>query len=140
MQNQYTASHKYEGEQDDRYGSELHWPGAQGFPFIGEVAPSLKQHEIEALPPVGQVHERLFDLNVEADRDYYNWVRDRIRNGLFVQDHIDRQRPDSKQWPVIYLEWTQMCVMATPKQAAAGRTEHGSAIYYSQRRPRETKQ
>jgi hypothetical protein len=138
-QNQHTPAHKYDGEQNERYDGKLHWPGAGGFPFIGDTAPSLHQREIEALPTVGQAHEYLFDLNDEGQREYYNWVRDRIRNGMFVRDHIDRQRSDAGKWPIIYQEWTQLCVMATPTQApSAGSNGHGSSTNFSLRRPRET--
>jgi hypothetical protein len=128
-----TPTHKYHGEQDDRYGDALQWPGAHGFPYVGEVAPSLKQHEINQLPVVGSAYERVFDLNDEQDREAYNWVRDRIRNGLFVCDYIDRQRVDGKLWPIIYLEWTQCYVIAPPriKRNAA----YGSATRFTLRRP-----
>jgi hypothetical protein len=133
----WTPTHKYHGEQGDRYGGTLQWPGANGFPFLGDTAPSLKQHEIEALPVVGRSYERVFDLNVDEDREYYNWVRDRIRNGMFVQDHIQRRWDEGKDWPVIYLEWTQCFVMAPP-QTHAGRNGHGSSTNFTLRRPRES--
>lgn len=133
----WTPTHKYHGEQDDRYDGPLQWPGANGFPFLGETAPNLKQSEIEALPVVGRTHERVFDLNDEEDRDHYNWVRDRIRNGLFVQDHIERWREDGKKWPLIYLEWTQCFVIAPTKPGQAGRTRHGSTTNFTLRRPKE---
>ena len=132
-----TPSHKYHGEQGDRYDGKLQWPGANGFPFIGDTAPNLKQHEVEALPIVGEAKENVFDLNELDDRRYYNWVRDRIRNGLFVQDHISRRQPDDKLWPIIYLEWTQCYVIAPKQTAQAGSNGHGSAKQFTLRRPRD---
>lgn len=126
-------SHKYHGEQGERYGGPLQWPGAHGYPFIGEVGPSLKQREIDALPTVGRTYENTFDMNVEEDREYYNWVRDRIRNGLFFRDFIKRTWYDGKLWPVIYLEWTQCHVQAP--QTQAGSNGHGSARQFTLRGP-----
>lgn len=131
-----TSTHKYHGDQNERYDGPLQWPGANGFPFLGDVAPSLKQHEVEALPILGRAHERVFDLDEEDDREYYNWVRDRIRNGLFVQDKMERKWPDDKRWPVIYLEWTQCFVMAPQQQQTAGSNGHGSSTQFTLRRPR----
>jgi len=125
---------KYHGEQDDRYDGALQWPGANGFPFQGETAPSLKQKEVEALPVVGQAHEHVFDLNKQEDREYYNWVRDRIRNGLFIRDHESRNWPEDKEWPIIYLEWTQ-CYVLSPSQPSGGSTGHGSSTQFALRRP-----
>jgi len=131
-----TPTHKYHGEQNERYDGRLQWPGANGIPFLGDVAPSLKQHEIEALPILGTAHEHLFDLNKEEDREYYNWVRDRIRHGLFIRDHESRKWPDGKEWPIIYLEWTQLFVMA-PRHTAQpiGSNGHGSSTQFTLRRP-----
>jgi len=133
-----TQTHKYHGEQGERYGGALQWPGANGYPFLGDSAPSLKQQEVEALPIVGKAYENSFDMNDETDREYYNWVRDRIRNGLFIQDHVQRRWDDDKPWPVIYLEWTQCFVMAPKQQQTnAGSNGHGSATNFTLRRPRE---
>lgn len=132
-------SQKYHGEQGDRYDGKMQWPGANGFPFLGDAPPSLKQHETEALPIVGHAHERLFDMNDEEEREYFNWVRDRIRNGLFVQDFIDRRFGDcdeNRPWPIIYLEWTQ-CYVMSPPQASSGSSGHGSTTQFTLRRPRK---
>ena len=129
------AQHKYYGEQGTRYGGKLHWPGANGFPYVGDTAPSLKQHEVDALPILGQTYGDLFDLNDEESRQHYNWVRDRIRNGLFIRDHIDRRYEDGKKWPIIYLEWTQCYIQAPPRQATPGSNGHGSATQFTLRSP-----
>jgi len=130
-----TPTHKYHGEQNDRYDGPMQWPGANGFPFLGDIAPSLKQSEVESLPIVGRTHEHVFDLNSETEREYYNWVRDRIRNGLFIRDFESRQWPDPKGWPIIYLEWTQCFVMAPKAQRTVGSKEHGSSTKFTLRRP-----
>jgi len=134
----HEATHKYHGEQSDRYDGPLQWPGVNGYPFLGDAVPSLKQHEIEALPIVGKAYERVFDLNDGEDREYYNWVRDRIRNGLFVRDKEERKWPDDKQWPIIYLEWTQCFVIAPEQSQTAGSNGHGSSTHFTLRRPRDT--
>jgi hypothetical protein len=126
---------KYLGEQHERYGGRLQWPGAHGFPFLGDAPPSLKQHEVEALPTCGRAYEKVFDLNDPADAEYYNWVRDRIRNGLFVQDFKRERWPDDKQCPTIYLEWTQ-CFTAMPqKTSTGGSIQNTNAKQFTLRRP-----
>lgn len=133
----WTPAQKYYGEQDERYGGKLQWPGASGVPFLGDAAPSLKQHEIEALPVLGQAKEYVFDLNDEDDREYYNWVRDRICNGMFTRNYIERHREDGHKWPVVYMEWTQHYVTAPP-QTSPGSTKHGSTTHFTLRRPRKS--
>jgi len=130
-----TPAHKYHGEQDDRYDGPMTWPGANGFPFMGDGAPSLKQAEIEALPVVGVAHNRVFDLNTEQDRIDYAWVRDRIRNGIFVRDFVERRWSTDKMYPMIYMEWTQCYVMSPKQQDLPGRQEHGSSRQFTLRRP-----
>jgi len=124
---------KYAGEQDSRYGGKMHWPGANGFPFLGEAPPTLRQREVEALPVCGQAYEAAFDLNNDDQRAHYNWVRDRIRNGLFVKDHEMRRWPDDKGWPIIYLEWTQ-CYTALPAKQSL--SESANARQFTLRRPK----
>jgi hypothetical protein len=130
-----TPIQKYYGDQDPRYGGRLQWPGANGFPFLGDAPPSLKQHEIEALPICGSTNQKVFDLNDEAEREYYNWVRDRIRNGLFKPDHEMRRWPDDKQWPVVYLEWTQYYTVLPQKLTQGGSLTNANPKQFTLRRP-----
>jgi hypothetical protein len=106
-------SHKFHGEQDDRHGGQLHWPGAQGLPFRGEAAPNLKQAELETLPVIGDAQEKVFDLSKEEDAKQYNWIRDRSRNGQFTIDFIERHWNEETKNMVVYIEWTQLYVQAT---------------------------
>lgn len=129
----FGATIKYHGEQHERYGGKLQWPGANGLPFLGDHAPLLKQHEIDALPIVGRAYERVFDLNDEEDRAYYNWVRDRIKNGLFIKDKCMERWPEDKLWPIVYLEWTQCYVQAPPKQMPIGGSPNGSQTQFTLR-------
>lgn len=130
----HTPLSKYVGEQDTRYGGKLQWPGVNGFPLLGDAAPLLRQHEIEALPIVGLAKEDRFDLNDEEQRQRYNWVRERIKNGMFVKDHETRRWPEDKEWPIIYLEWTQ-CVVMCPQQTGTGSAGHGNTKQFALRRP-----
>ena len=126
---------KYYGEQDPRYGGRLQWPGANGFPFLGDAPSSMRQNELEDLPVCGMAFEHPFDLNDEQERANYNWVRDRIRNGLFRQDYVERRWPPDKEWPVIYLEWTQ-CFSSLPTQSPiAGKLTNANAKQFTLRRP-----
>jgi len=126
---------KYHGEQDPRYGGNLQWPGANGFPFLGDAPPSLKQHEIDALPICCNTHQKPFDLNDEEDREYYNWVRDRIANGLFRQNHEIRRWPEDKLWPIVYLEWTQYYTGQPQKQPQGGSLTNANSKQFTLRRP-----
>ena len=130
-----TPIQKYLGEQDPRYGGKLQWPGVKGYPFLGEVPPSLRQQEVDELPVCGNTHEDRFDLNDEVRRAEYNWVRDRIRNRLFAQDHIERQWPLDKEWPIIYLEWTQFFAALPQKSSSARNVTNASTTQFTLRRP-----
>lgn len=124
---------KYNGDQNDRYGGRLQWPGVHGIPFMGDAAPSLKQHELDALPVAGRAYEKVFDLSKPEDAEYYNWVRDRIRNGMFTQDHINRRWHPEKLTQVIYLEWTQLYTLSPKHQP--GNNGHGSTRNFTLRGP-----
>ena len=130
-----TPIQKYQGEQDPRYGGKLQWPGANGLPCRGDSPPNLKQREVEALPVCGQAYERVFDLNNKEDAEYYNWVRDRIRNGLFVQDFKRERWADDQKCPIIYLEWTQLYTALPTKQNMSGSSTNVNTKQFTLRRP-----
>jgi len=46
-------SNKYFGEQDVRHPGQLHWPGVDGYPFLGDEPPLLRQNELQRVPIVG---------------------------------------------------------------------------------------
>jgi hypothetical protein len=90
----------------------LHWPGYWGLPFRGDQPPILSQKELHRLRLTADAWHATFDLSDEADAAYYNWVRDRARNGWFVIDFIQRWR-DKKSKKVkvlVYCEWSQLYV------------------------------
>jgi hypothetical protein len=128
---------KYRGEQHPRYGGKLHWPGANGLPFMGTAAPSLKQHEVEGLAPQSLAREYTFDMNVQEDAEYYNWVRDRIVNGLFVRDYIERKWDPVAKIHIIFMEWRQLYVQAPPQHRHVGSNGHGSPKQFTLRPPGE---
>jgi hypothetical protein len=104
------STERYYGEQDNRHGGALSWPGVNGYPFRGQV-PMLKPEEMQVLAAhglVGDAHHRTFCLSDAADNKDYSWVRERIRNGWFTQDHVERWRTDDAIH--IYLEWTQLYI------------------------------
>jgi len=115
---------KYYGEQDDRHEGTLYWPGVNGLPFRGEAAPSLMKRELDKLPTVASSFERLFNMSVDEDAQYYRWVRERIRNGLFTCDFVDRWH-DEHNVVWIYLEWSQLYVQQ-PKNIEPGSNGNGS--------------
>ena len=131
------SSSKFHGEQDTRYGGPLHWPGANGLPFMGDAAPSLKQHETEALPTYSSSQEYEFNMYNPDDAAYYNWVRDRINNGMFVRDYIERKWDPEKKMHIIWMEWRQMYVQAPVTQRNTGSIGHGSPRQFVLRPPNE---
>lgn len=116
---------KYYGEQDSRHAGNLFYPGSQGLPFRGEVAPTVAKHELAALPVVSDFHHKTFDLSNEEDAAYYNWVKDHEKNGLFaVFRDIPQWDADTKTM-YIYLEWAQLYVEASPTTSTGG--QYGKA-------------
>jgi hypothetical protein len=112
---------KFNGDQNDRYDGELTWPGLHGIPFMGDGAvPNLRGPEAEQLPISGKARHKVFDLSNEEDNEYFQWVRDRCRNGLFTQDHIERHWNKETNSMVIYMEWTQLFRHAPIKQGGNG--------------------
>jgi len=105
---------KYHNEQGGLHGGQLHWPGVNGLPFIGQAPPNIKQHELERLPIVGYACHQLFNLSDPKQDEVYAWVRDRIRNGLFTLDWILRHFDEEEKCMWVYVEWTQLYVMLPP--------------------------
>jgi len=128
------ATSKYFGEQDDRHGGKLHWPGVNGLPFRGEAAPNLKKRELAQLPTVATAHHRLFDLGDEEQSKIYAWVRDRIKNGLFVCDFVERHWDIEAKKYWVYIEWSQLYTQL-PNNIELGSNGNGSPNYFTLRSP-----
>ena len=119
---------KYFGEQDARYGGELHWPGIHGIPFRGDAIPNLKKQERDNLPVVASAHHQLFNLSDTEQSRVYAWVRDRIRNGLFTCDYVERWHDQTNNvW--VYLEWSQLYTQL-PKNTGLGSNGNGNGSPY----------
>jgi hypothetical protein len=54
---------------------------------------------------------------------------------MFVQDKREFRWPEDKEWPIIYLEWTQCYVQAPSKQVSSGSNGHGSSRQFTLRGP-----
>jgi len=121
---------KYHGEQGERHGGTLHWPGVNGLPFLGEAPPNLKQNELEQLPVVSYACHQIFNLADKEESAVYAWVRDRIRNQLFVLDWIERHWDDEKKAMYVYIEWSQLYVQL-PENAFLGSQGNGSPKQYT---------
>jgi hypothetical protein len=102
------ATSKYYGEQDERHGGPLHWPGINGIPFRGDAAPTLKRAELNNLPVVAVACHQTFNLSDAEHAKVYQWIRDRIRNGLFTMDWIERHWDDQTKIMWVYVEWSQL--------------------------------
>ena len=103
----------------------MHWPGVNGLPFRGSHIPNLKQRELDALPVIAHACEHTFDLSDPEQATVYQWVRDRVRNGLFTCDYIERHWDEDKQNMIVYIEWSQLYVQMPP-QAALGSNGNGN--------------
>ena len=101
--------YKYVGEQSNRHPGELTWPSYRGFPVLGGFN---YNDEGLYLTSVGYFHAYTFDLDKPEDREYYQWVMDRIVNGWFlkVRDELIRENGKIK----IYLEWVQRYLKQLP--------------------------
>ena len=127
----FPASAKYFGEQDPRHGGILHWPGVQGLPFRGDAVPNLLKRELEKLPVVATANHKLFDMGAEEDNQLYQWVRERIRNGMFTCDFVERWH-DANNCMWIYLEWSQLYVQQ-PRNIEIGSNGNGSPNHFTLR-------
>jgi hypothetical protein len=105
---EFNAVSKFYGDQDPRYGGRLHWPGLEGLPFRGDIAPKISDSNKNKLYVACDANHGTFDLSDPEQSKSYAWVRDRIQNGLFRLDHIHRQWHEEKCNMIIYLEWTQL--------------------------------
>ena len=123
------ATSKYFGEQDARHEGQLHWPGVNGLPFRGEAIPNLKQRELADMPVVAHACHQVFDLSDGAQAKVFQWVRDRVRNGLFTLDWIERHWDDENKRMFVYVEWSQLYVQLPPK--TMGSIGNGSPNHFT---------
>jgi hypothetical protein len=98
---------KFFNEQHARHNGRLHWPGFNGLPirYPGDLV--LKNEDYQKLVLVSDFHFKLFDISNEEDREYYQWVNDRIYAGLFTLIYKDRFWDKEKDILKIYMEWCQ---------------------------------
>ena len=109
----YGPSAKFLGDQNGGYDGRLFWPGVGGFPFRGNKAPMLSPDVKERIYLTGDAKHGTFDLAIPEQSQQYAWVRDRIRNGLFTEDYIERHWNDETKNQIVYLEWTQLYTQLT---------------------------
>ena len=127
----HRATSKYFGEQGDQYGGILHWPGANGIPFRGDAVPNLKKREMAQLPIVASAHHQVFDLSDQEQSATYSWIRDRIKNGLFVCDYVERWRDGNNMW--VYLEWSQLYTQMPKTSKSLGSHGNGNPNQFTLR-------
>jgi len=99
---------KYIGEQDSRHGGALIWPGYMGFPFRGKPELMTEAEQQKNIRFVSDAKNYVFDLSKKEDKEYYQWVQDRIQNGLFQLVYIERHWDPDKKNMYIYMEWNQI--------------------------------
>lgn len=104
----FSSISKYYGDQNPLYGGKLHWPGIQGLPFRGDTAPLMSEEDKSRVYAAGDANHATLDLSDDSDSKLYAWIRDRIKNGLFVLDHIERHWNENTKNVIVYIEWTQL--------------------------------
>ena len=100
---------KFFGEQSTHHRGTLLWPGIHGLPFrsLDGTVPVIGKDNINRVYYAGDACHAVFDLSDDEQAQMYCWVRDRIRNGWFILDYIERHWDPDKRNMVIYMEWTQ---------------------------------
>lgn len=103
---------KYAGEsggKDTEHGGRLHWPGTlAGFPFRGEVAPDLRQDEMEQIVHVLDYKCARFRLWEPQEEAAFREIMDRIVNGWYLQRQRFDNWVEAHQDYVVRLEWVQI--------------------------------
>lgn len=108
----------------DNHRGPIHWPGSpSGFPFRGETVPSFKQDEIDHLAHVADAHHFRFELWLEAHREAFDIICERIANGTYrvikrleqwvnlpTKIRMDDGSEVSREMPylVVHMEWAQI--------------------------------
>jgi hypothetical protein len=94
-------------------------------PFRGSLAPLLKQDEIDNNVDVQlEFHSKFFDLSIEEQKREYDWVMDRIVNGLFVHHKIDQKVNHETGRVTTYIEWSQRYAQLSPQFQATMEPGH----------------
>lgn len=113
------------------HGGNLFWPGTtEGFPFRGNVAPDLRQEEMQQIALALDFKSAMFCLWRAEDKAAFDDIMDRIVNGWFMQHkREDTWDPEHNHYRV-WLEWVQIYgetpVGKHPTTGAAGRGANGN--------------
>jgi len=87
---------------------------------------------MEKMPIVASAHHQLFNLSDEEESRTYCWIRDRIKNGLFNCDYVERHWDGDTHTMWVYLEWSQMYTQM-PKNTELGSNGNGSPNHFTLR-------
>lgn len=123
---------KYFGEQSKWHVGELTWPGIE-YPYLGSKD-SVKLENVDYIPSVF-FKSKLFNLCDESDREYYEWVNDRIVNGWFIQYNKQIKPIESENGVCVhvYLEWGQVYLIAVAKREVMNVQPSAFHEYWSNR-------
>jgi len=100
---------KYKDEQSPWHCGELTWPGINGIPSI-----EPPRDVTDSFVFVHYFKSKLFNLSDPKDKEYYDWVQDRIINGWFLAVRCEVKFEDDGKI-LAYLEWVQRYVKPVPK-------------------------
>lgn len=109
---------KFYNDQDERHKGRLHWPGFLGIPIRHNGDLILKNEDYHKLVFVSDFHFHLFDLSKEEDREYYQWVNDRVYGGFFTLVHKERFWDKENGKMLVYMEWCQNYFELPPNVSA----------------------
>jgi len=116
---------KFFGEQGDLHGGRLFWSKNLPVPFRGAFAPTLTQNELESEVDVQyDYHSEFFDLLDPEQKVKFDWVMDRIVNGLFTHHFVCRNVDHEKGRVTVYIEWSQKYAQLSPQARAARNQGH----------------
>jgi hypothetical protein len=111
---------KFFGEQGDLHGGRLFWSRNLPVPFKGTHAPTLTQQELEADVAIQfEYRSEFFDLSSAEQKQKYDWVMDRVVNGMFVHHFIDRHVNHANGKVTVYIEWSQRYAQLSPQARLA---------------------
>lgn len=104
------AISKYYNEQDEkRHGGRLKWYSQLVIPIrdYGDDTVLTDEELFSRLQIHYDFHSKTFDLSLEEDREYYEFVQDRAVNGWFQIQFCERMKDETGKIRYIYLEWLQ---------------------------------
>jgi hypothetical protein len=89
-------------------GGSFVLPGVNnGYPFVGDEIPNLKDGEADQLEYVNLYHTKAFDLSDPATKKEFEEIMGQIYNRQYVLIKKEYRWNDDKATPTVWLEWLE---------------------------------